>query len=88
MSKVKRTFMSEGKLLIITLMAFFLSLLVATNASAAGKIAFTSNRDGNIEIYVMNADGSGQTRLTTNAASDRFPAWSPDGLKIAKGELR
>ena len=31
----------------------------------------------------MNADGSGQTRLTNNPASDVLPAWSPDGTKIA-----
>jgi Tol biopolymer transport system component len=48
-----------------------------------GKIAFQSHRDGNWEIYVMNADGSGQTRLTLNAAADTEPAWSPDGSKIA-----
>jgi WD40 repeat protein len=48
-----------------------------------GKIAFTSNRDGNDEIYVMNADGTGVTRLTDNPASDQQPAWSPDGSRIA-----
>ena len=47
------------------------------------KIAFTTNRDGNLEIYLMNADGSGPTRLTNNAASDRGPKWSHDGTKIA-----
>ena len=48
------------------------------------KIAFSSNRDGNWEIYVMNADGSGVTRLTTNrSADDASPVWSPDGSKIA-----
>jgi Tol biopolymer transport system component len=47
------------------------------------KIAFTSDRDGNYEIYVMNADGTGATRLTTNAAMDVGPTWSPDGRKIA-----
>ena len=31
----------------------------------------------------MNADGSGQTRLTNNLASDSEPAWSPDGSTIA-----
>jgi Tol biopolymer transport system component len=31
----------------------------------------------------MNADGSGPTRLTNNAAGDSSPAWSPDGAKIA-----
>jgi Tol biopolymer transport system component len=40
------------------------------------KIAFTSDRDGNTDIYVMNAqDGSNQTRLTDNAASDALPDW-------------
>ena len=36
----------------------------------SNKIAFISNRDGNSEIYVMNANGSNQTRLTNNPASD------------------
>ena len=49
---------------------------------ANGKIAFTSGRDGTSEIYVMNADGSGQTRLT-NTPGAAAPAWSPDGEKIA-----
>src|SRR5205809_64975 len=48
-----------------------------------GKIAFQTNRDGNYEIYTMNADGSGQTRITNNTAADNFPVWSPDGTKIA-----
>jgi Tol biopolymer transport system component len=50
---------------------------------ANGKIAFTSNRDGNDEIYVMNNDGSNQSRLTNNARSDLNAAWSPEGNKIA-----
>jgi Tol biopolymer transport system component len=49
----------------------------------AGKIAFESERDGNIEIYVMDADGSSQTRLTNNPTDDNDPAWSADGQKIA-----
>jgi len=46
------------------------------------KIAFDSNRDGNSEIYVMDADGSNQMRVTNNQAQDAAPSWSPDGLKI------
>jgi hypothetical protein len=46
------------------------------------KIAFTSDRDGNYQIYVMNADGSGQTRLT-DTGGNSYPSWSPDGTKIA-----
>ena len=51
----------------------------------SGRIAFMSNRDGNWEIYVMNTDGSGETRLTNNLGDDRWPTWSPDGVKIAFG---
>jgi Tol biopolymer transport system component len=48
-----------------------------------GRIAFASDRDGNWEIYVMNADGSGQRNLTANPSKDRAPAWSPDFQRIA-----
>ena len=47
------------------------------------KIAFTSTRDGNIDIYVMDIDGRNQRRVTVNPARDWLPAWSPDGKKIA-----
>ena len=55
----------------------------ATAQAQAGRIAFASKRDGNWEIYVMNADGSGQTNLTNNPAEGWRPAWSPDGRHIA-----
>jgi hypothetical protein len=48
-----------------------------------GRIAFVSDRDGNDEIYVMNADGSNQVRLTHSPADDWGHTWSPDGSKIA-----
>jgi Tol biopolymer transport system component len=43
------------------------------------QIAFRSERSGEPEIWVMNADGTGQHRLTRGLS----PAWSPDGLRIA-----
>jgi Tol biopolymer transport system component len=46
------------------------------------RIAFISNRAGTNDLYVMNADGSNQRRLTRNAASESRPIWSPDGRTI------
>ncbi|MDP2915945.1 MAG: Tol-Pal system beta propeller repeat protein TolB [Candidatus Aminicenantes bacterium] len=47
------------------------------------KIAFVSDRDGNLELYMMDYDGANQTRLTFNKVNDISPAWSPDGKMIA-----
>ena len=47
------------------------------------RIVFSSGRDGNYEIYVMNADGSNQTRLTNDQNYDYSPSWSPYGARIA-----
>ena len=72
----------------ISIMSFAAILLVAVLPAGAGfpgvngQIAFVSSRDGNLEIYVMNADGGGLVRLTTDAAVDFSPAWSPDGSRI------
>ncbi len=59
---------------------------------AQGQIAFVSSRDGHIrndvpglpafEIYVMDADGGNQRRLTNHRAHDGSPSWSPDGKRI------
>jgi TolB protein len=50
---------------------------------ANGPLVFQSSRDGDNEIYLLNPDGSGVTKLTDNAAGDVNPVWSPDGTKIA-----
>jgi TolB protein len=47
------------------------------------RIAFASNRDGNMELYIMNADGSNVRRLTNHPAADVVPTWSPTGTQIA-----
>ena len=77
-------------LAVLGLLAAVLAVLVLSPSPAEsafpgwnGKIAFTSDRDGNGEIYVMDADGANQTRLTSNPADDGRPAWSADGTKIA-----
>jgi RHS repeat-associated protein len=60
-------------------MDFFFASMPQAGSS---KIAFASNRDGSMQIYVMNGDGSGQTRLTYSGANDDYPRWSPNGAKI------
>src|SRR5690349_4582012 len=54
------------------------SITTAANA----RIAYESDRDGVFAIYIINPDGSGQTRLTNNTGEFQ-PAWSPDGSRIA-----
>jgi Tol biopolymer transport system component len=41
------------------------------------KIAFTSDREGDDEVYVMNANGTGQLRLTHNPGNEILPVWAP-----------
>ncbi len=83
---VKHLFSLFAPLLIVV------GLLIAVPATQAavlnGKIAFSSSRDGNYEIYSANPDGSGQTRLTNSPTNFGHPDWSPDGKKIALSSIR
>ena len=48
--------------------------------SADGKrLAFTSNRGGNFDIFVCDADGQNVTNVTDHPAIDNFPTWTPEG---------
>jgi TolB protein len=66
-----------------------LGLLVGCSLSLFGqegarpKLLVVSNRSGNADIFLMNADGSDAVNLTQSAGDDTFPAWSPDGKHIA-----
>lgn len=66
----------------ITFLLFNSSAPIWAKAPSTAKIVFTSNRDGNSEIYVMNPDGSQQVNLTKHPAADFDPAWSPTGEQI------
>jgi Tol biopolymer transport system component len=46
------------------------------------QIVFSSRRDDDFEIYLMNADGSSQQRLTTSPGIDAHPSFSPDGKRV------
>jgi Tol biopolymer transport system component len=60
----------------------------------AQRVVFSSERDGNIDLFIAARDGSGLRRLTTDAAADELPRCSPDGRELlfrrggsARGEL-
>ena len=54
----------------------------AAHIESPWKIAFTSNRQGDSEIYAMNANGTGVRRLTHSPKFDGAGPWSPDGNKM------
>jgi TolB protein len=76
-------------LAVAALAASLLAVIAAAEPSQAapqgakGKIAFASDRAGNMDIWVMNDDGMNPVQLTTTSDREVFPAWSPDGQKIA-----
>ena len=75
-----------GRLLAAVLVvSLLIRMQLVENGYATGrpKIAFSSTRDGDSEIYVMDIDGSNHVRLTINPARDYDPSWSPDGDRIA-----
>ena len=74
-----------------------LAVVIALNAVAParaafpgrnGLIVFSSDRDGDSEIYVMTPDGSATLQLTFNTADDTSPHWSPDGRRIVFASSR
>ena len=73
---------SLTRMILTIVVALSLTPLMAV-VDAQARIAFVSKRDGNFEIYVMDADGVNQRRLTDNPAKDLAPSWSPDGRRIA-----
>ena len=86
-SLIQSIYKSRSLLSLKTSLLILIFLIIASPTYAAfpgtnGKIAFTSFRDGNHEIYTMNLDGSNPVNLTNNSAADFDPSWSPDGSKI------
>ena len=68
---------AKGVITILLLGILAVSSAACGGGGETGKIAFVSNRDGNNENYVMDADGSNVTQLTDNTYQDNEPAWMP-----------
>ena len=83
--------MSLANVLLAALAALSIWQLTAGVAQAAfpgtnGKLAFSSPRSGfptESNIFTMGADGSAQTRITSFNGDELYPAWSPDGARMA-----
>jgi len=84
--KHRLAYIALGCVLLSSGILLFTNLRAQTPKQA--QIAFVSNRDGNNEIYVMDADVKNQRNLTNNPADDWRAAWSPDGRRIAFGSNR
>ena len=52
------------------------------------RIAFSASDGRNQDIYLINVDGTGLTRLTSHEARDKHPDWSPDGMAIVFSSTR
>ena len=52
------------------------------------RIAFSSNRSGSFDLYVMDADGHNLQRLTTDSAGEGEPVWTPDGNQVVYTSTR
>jgi Tol biopolymer transport system component len=75
-----------GNMRIVCAIALFSASVLSMNGcgtdTSNAHIVFQSTRDGNFEIYSMNADGSEPRRLTNSPKNDLSPSWSPDGSTI------
>lgn len=73
--------------LVLTAALLVVAASLPATASARGShpplIAYTSDESGALDIWTMRADGSNRINLTNDDAEDLFPAWSPDGTRIA-----
>ena len=72
------------------LVHFILAIVVALSLTppvvvvdAEAQIAFSSDRDGDNDIYVMDPDGGNLRRLTNNLHDDSAPAWFVPTLAVS-----
>lgn len=81
----------DQNIVVLTLFPFAETVITTDPADDRGadwspdgtQIAFMSDRSGNLDVYVMDADGSNVVQITSDPAFDNIPAWSPDGTLLA-----
>ncbi len=80
-----RRWIQRGSVLIVVLLLSVFGTLAQAgdDRTPTEQIAFVSERDGDDEIYIMDADGGSVQRVTDNVVDDWYPAWSPDASQIA-----
>ncbi len=66
----------------ISFLLFNGGVTTSAKAPSTAKVVFSSNRDGNWDLWTMNPDGSDPVNLTQDAPSDFSPVWSPTGEQI------
>ena len=81
--------LGRGLFTTLVLLAVWAALPVSAHAvypGTNGKLSFSSSRNGfpaDNDLYTMDAAGTNQLRISSLDRDEAYPAWSPDGLKIA-----
>ena len=65
------------------LMVLFNSSLLIIDVWGSGKVSFTSDSTGNLDIYIIDINGKNLVNLTNHPSDDFSPTWSPDGRAFA-----
>ena len=71
------------KQILFFLALLFKSSLLIMNVWGSGKVSFTSDRTGNLDIYIIDINGKNLVNLTNHPSDDSSPTWSPDGRAFA-----